>query len=381
MVRFGSVSAQLILRKTTGIAISHKRKGDVCEVNVVSGADLYVFEDDAFMTNCHHIFMELWKRAVTELHIPIAGRVDVQPALVYSNTDVCSGLDVFDESEFLKLESRIQNQELKEIMGDYKKAVAIEVEFAERDYLKADAIYAFFSHLRADPSCMVLGLVKGDNVIPIDQALSCLKEHDTFILGQNQLNLLPILQHVFPHGKQIEDGEDILFLTKVEDPFVIIGSKRMCSDVSKVPINRIGVQVKNLPQATTSQEEVHAGKEEVDDILAMCVEKVAALIRKPEQQCTPDEREFRLHGGFPGFLDETKHWCMSAKGLQGLGKKLGVGPLGDCIMRLAEDLTRTTSRPLSETLWFAAGRLSRMNSNKSVEISGSNPCSYTLRDK
>lgn len=165
--------------------------------------------------------------------------------------------------------------------------------------------------------------------------------------------MIPALKAVFPHAAEVE-GVWVCRPDELDnDPFGLKNAPTWLSDIDMDYTTAEGLQ-QDLTEATLNQ------MEDASDL----VRKVIHNLTTPYQQLTEAEQEFSLHGGNPAIIDKNRGGLGKNK-LGGLGKICGVGPIEECIERLATHLKLSLTKFSDEDIYnLAAGRISRMTSEK-----------------
>lgn len=165
--------------------------------------------------------------------------------------------------------------------------------------------------------------------------------------------MIPALKAVFPDAAEVEGVWVCKPSELANDPFGLEDAPAWLSAIDMGYATAEGLQ-QDLTETRLNQ------MEDASDL----IKKVIHNLTTPYQQLTDEQQQFSLHGGNPDLIDKTKGGLGKNK-LSGLGKISGVGPIEDCIDRLAKHLKLSLVKFSDEDVYnLAAGRISRMTSEK-----------------
>lgn len=187
----------------------------------------------------------------------------------------------------------------------------------------------------------------------IMEALANLQNAQFVTFPAGTESLLPALRTVHPNAKEV-DGVWVCHPEALEkDPFGLEDAPIWLSEIDK-----------DFTTDESASADLTEKRLNVAEDLSDTIKKVLHVLTTPQQHLSTEHVEFTNHGGNPDIIDKNKGGLGKNK-LLGLGKICGVGPLQECIDRLANHLKLSLPNFTDAEIYnLAAGRIAKMSSEK-----------------
>lgn len=361
-------SAQRVLRKVTGVMVEHteERKEEDKKNYYVKIIDtnekVHYLPDDMLGTNTDVVFAKLYEKAKPVIG-PTHSYYRPNTAQVhFGNLNLEAFLAIFDEMLF---ESSVlpvlkEGKDTKMAAGLELYAAAKESEEPTRSIGLGESLFKIYHRLRSTYNSYQWGYGADDGTaLEFDEGFGNPNSTAIRLDAEGPEFSLRMLTRKYPNGGLIP-GTNIFKTTKF-DPFVLVGTNFSQNDLSAVVIAKQGVRTAvSVPTQEIAVR--HPGNS--GDSLSQAMGRVIRLKGKPIQKLPSADQDYLEDGGFEEFRQ------LSGKAKKDHGKICGVGPLTDCLTRLATYIAECSGEPMDHCYHFAAAKIIKMNEKRLYSENG-----------